>query len=129
MATRKEIKEHLEIALKEIGSIKPKFDKECDCWIYSHPNYPVECEGDTKEDVIRDFPKYMQEFIKHRLNDNLDPLTEKETKGRGGRREGAGRPKGTTKEKTLRGNLPEDIMLWFKDTPDSVNIFRKKMFR
>ena len=42
MATTKEIKEHLEIALKEIGKIKPKFDSDVQEWVFKHPNYPVE---------------------------------------------------------------------------------------
>jgi len=37
MATQKEIKEHLEIALKEVGKIKPWFDEEVNEWILATP--------------------------------------------------------------------------------------------
>lgn len=110
MATRKEIKENLEIALKEVGKIKPWFDEEVDAWIFSHPNYPVEYGGNSKDEVIKKYPKYLAEFIKHRLNGNLDPLTEKKTKGHGGCHEEAGLPKGSTKEEKSRKNLPKDIV-------------------
>ena len=33
MATKKEIESHLKIALKEVGEIKPWFDKEVDAWV------------------------------------------------------------------------------------------------
>lgn len=80
MASKKEIKEHLDIALKEIGIIKPKFDRAVNEWIFSHPNYPVEYGGETPEEVIKNYPKYLAEFIKHRLNNNLSFLTEKKIK-------------------------------------------------
>jgi hypothetical protein len=35
--------------------------------------------------VIKNYPRYLKEFIKERLDDNLAPLIEKKTKGRGGR--------------------------------------------
>ena len=38
MATKKEIEEHLKIALKEIGEIKPWFDKDMNAWIFEHPS-------------------------------------------------------------------------------------------
>lgn len=112
MATTKEIKEHLEIALKEVGKIEPWFDEEVNEWIFIHSNYPVEYGGSSKEEVVKNYPKYLREFIKQRLNDNLSPITEKKTKGHGGRRFGAGRPVGTTKEETKRVSLPVDIADW-----------------
>ena len=108
----KEIKEHLKIALQEIGEIKPWFDKKINEWVFSHPLYPVEYGGETQEEVIKNYPKYLQEFLKQRLNDNLDSLVEKKTSGRGGKREGAGRPKGTIKEPTKRISLPVDVATW-----------------
>lgn len=98
MATKREIQEHLEIALKEIGKIKPRFNKSVDAWVFSHPKYPVRYAGDSSEEVIENSPLYLEEFIKERLKDNLAPSVEKRTKGRGGKRQGTGRPKGTTKE-------------------------------
>jgi len=129
MATKKEIKEHLKIALKEVGQIKPWFDEEVSSWIFSHPKYPVEYGGDSPEEVIKNYPKYLETFIEERLNCNLSPITEMETKGRGGKREGAGRPKGSVKEPKERLYLPVDIAEWFKDDPSACYEVRKLMRR
>lgn len=112
MATKKEIKEHLKMALKEIGPIKPWFDKDYKTWVFSHVLYPVEYSGETKEEVIQNYPLYLQDFIDERLKDNLSPVTENKTKGRGGRRMGSGRPVGTIKEPKKRVSLPVDIADW-----------------
>lgn len=101
MATAKEIKDHLKIALKEVGKITPWFDKDVSAWVFSHPAYPVEYAGDSVKEVIANYPLYLQEFITERLKDNLAPSVEKRTKGKGGKREGAGRPKGSKKEKKI----------------------------
>lgn len=115
MVTKKEIKEHLDIALSEIGKVEPWFDKEFENWIFSHPDYPVEYAGDTKEEVIKNYPLYLLDFIQERLSNNLNSLTEKETKGKGGKREGSGRPFGTKKESKIRVYVPEDIANLLKD--------------
>ena len=78
MATKKEIKEHLKIALQEVGEIDPWFDTDFNTWIFSHPAYPVEYSGDSKKEVIKNYPLYLHDFIEERLNENLSPLTEKE---------------------------------------------------
>lgn len=129
MATKKEIKEHLEVALKEIGTIKPWFDEEVNEWIFKHSNYPVEYGGKTSQEVIKNYPKYLAEFISHRLDETLSPMTEKKTKGHGGRRSGAGRPKGSVKEATIRISLPEDLANWFKANPAAIEMARKTMHR
>ena len=87
MVTPKEIKEHIEIALKKVGTIKPWFDEDVQEWIFSHPSYPVEYGGNTPAEVVTNYPKYLREFIKQRLNNNLDPLTEKQNRGHGGKRD------------------------------------------
>lgn len=112
MATQKEIKAHLKIALEEVGKIEPWFDKEYKQWVYSHPNYPVEYSGGTKQEVIKNYPHYLYDLIEERLNENISPHTDKKIKGRGGKREGAGRPEGTRKEPTKRVSLPMDIADW-----------------
>jgi hypothetical protein len=127
MATTKEIKEHLEIALREVGEIKPWYDRKFKNWIFSHPAYPVEYAGHSKEEVFENYPKYLREFIKERLNDNLNPLTEKATKGRGGKREGAGRLMGSKKESKARIYLPNDIVSWFKHDPAAIDLTRQMM--
>jgi hypothetical protein len=127
MATTKEIKEQLEIALKEIGKIKPWFDPDVDEWVFSHSIYPVEYGGDSPEEVVENYPKYLREFINQRLKGNLNPLTEKKTKGHGGLREGAGRPKGSVKEEKERISLPKDLAYWFKNDPQAIPIARETM--
>lgn len=112
MATKKEIKEHLAIALKEVGHIEPWFDEDYKTWVFGHPSYPVEYSGDTKEEVIKNYPLYLQDFIEERLNDNLSHITERKTIGRGGKRKGSGRPEGTKKEPKKRVSLPLDIAEW-----------------
>ncbi len=123
MATKKEIKEHLKIALQEVGDIHPWFDNEFKTWIFSHPSYPVEYSGDSKEEVIKNYPLYLHDFIEERLNDNLSLLTEKKTTGRGGKRAGSGRPKGTIKEPTKRITLPLDVAEWISK-PDTIDHLR-----
>jgi hypothetical protein len=112
MATKKEINKHLIIALDEIGNIEPWFDKNYQTWVFSHSAYPVEYSGDTKEEVIINYPHYLYDFIEERLNNNLSPINEKKTRGRGGKRIGSGRPIGTKKEPTKRVSLPVDIADW-----------------
>ena len=127
MATKKEMNEHLKIALEEVGKIKPWFDKEVDCWVFSHENYPVEYGGDSAEEVIENYPKYLMEFIKHRLEGRLSPVNEKETKGRGGYREGAGRPKGSkSAQPTKQIRVPIDIADWIK-SPGTITHLRMVM--
>jgi hypothetical protein len=128
MATEKEIKEHLKIALKEIGKVTPWFDDEVNAWIFSHKSYPVEYAGDTAKEVIKNYPLYLKEFIKERLSNNLSLATEKKTKGRGGLREGAGRPKGSKKEPKKRVYLPKDIAEWISK-PNSIPTVRQLMAR
>ena len=120
MASAKEIKKHLEIALAEIGKIKPIFNKKFNARSFRHKKYPdVEYFGDTREEVIKKYPLYLREFIRHRLDRNIWESVEKKTKGRGGKREGAGRPKGTKKEPTKRISLPKDVAEWF-ESPNSI---------
>lgn len=126
MATAKEIKEHLNIALCEIGRIEPWFSKEFNYWLFSHPAYPVEYAGESEEEVIKNYPLYLRDFIEERLNNNLNVLTEKRTTGRGGKREGAGRPLGTSKEPTIRMYIPEDIASYLKN-PEAIFQIRKLM--
>lgn len=124
MATKKEINKHLKTALDEVGSIKPWFDKEVDCWVFSHENYPVEYGGDSIKEVIENYPKYLMEFIKHRLEGRLSPINEKETKGKGGYREGAGRPKGSkSASPTKQIRVPVDIADWLK-YPETITHLR-----
>ncbi|MCH9627384.1 MAG: hypothetical protein S4CHLAM2_10230 [Chlamydiales bacterium] len=115
MATAKEINKHLKLALDEVGEIKPWYDRKIKEWVFSHPLYPVEYGGSTKQEVVKNYPKYLREFIKHRLNKRLERQVESKTKGRGGARLGAGRPKGTLKgEKTAVIRLKVSVAEWVK---------------
>lgn len=114
MATKKEIEEQVNIALQEIGEVKPWFDKNYNAWLFEHPLYPIGCEGKTPGEVIKKYPLYLRDFICERLNENLAPFIESATKGHGGKRVKAGRPKGTIKEPTRQVRLPLDIAEWIK---------------
>jgi len=124
MATKKEINEHLKIAVSEIGKIKPWYDENYKTWIFEHPAYPVGCEGNSSEEVIKKYRVYLRDFIKERLNENLAHFMEKATRGHGGQRVGAGRPHGTIKEPTKQVRLPMDIATWIK-TPGMISNIRK----
>jgi len=126
MASKKEVEEHLKIALNEVGAIKPWFDKDVDAWVFGHPAYPVEYAGESREDVIKGYPLYLREFIKQRLNNKLASFVEKRTKGHGGLRMRSGRPKGTKKEHKTRVYVPDDIARWIKE-PSSISQVRQMM--
>lgn len=51
---------------------------------YFHTKITVEYGGNSIEEVIENYPLYLTEFIKHRLEGRLSPVNEKETLGRGG---------------------------------------------
>ena len=129
MASTQEIKKELNKALKEIGQITPWFDEDVNEWGFSHKLYPVECGGDSPEDVIEKYPLYLKEFIKERLKGNLNELVERKTKGKGGFRPGSGRPKGSVKEPKKRIYIPEDIANWFEHDPTACQDIRKLMRR
>lgn len=114
MASKSEIKKELKLALSEVGNISPWFDKDFNAWIFSSSLYPVECEGQSAVEVIEKYPKYLEVFIEHRIKGKLDALNEKKTKGKGGVRVGAGRPKGTTKMPTKQVRLPIEVVDWLK---------------
>lgn len=126
MASKKEIKKHLNIALGEVGEVIPWFDKEVNAWIFEHAIYPVGCSGDSAEEVIKKYPLYLEEFITERLKNNLNPRVEKRTKGKGGKREGAGRPTDLHKEAKVRVYLPADIAKWLRQ-PDIISNLRHLM--
>jgi hypothetical protein len=129
MASTKEIEKHLKMALEEVGTIKPTYSKKFNAWIFRHAAYPdVEYAGDSPEEVVKNYPLYLREFIKQRLNNNISELVEKKTKGRGGMREGAGRPKGTKKEPTERVSLPVDIAKWIR-RPGSIPQVRQLILK
>ncbi len=62
MATKKEVEEQVKIALKEIGKIQPWFDKRFNAWIFEHPSYPIGCEGNSPEEVIKKYLPVSRRF-------------------------------------------------------------------
>lgn len=123
-------KKHLQLALEEVGEIKPWYDKNVNCWVFEHHNYPVSCGEDTPEEVIAKYPLYLKEFILHRLDDRLDPLVEKATKGRGGARPGAGRPIKEQRKITKTLRFSENLYgaaLWLRQHPEALPEIRKIM--
>jgi hypothetical protein len=91
-------------------------------WTFYHDLYPVECGGSTLEEVVKNYPLYLREFLSQRLNRNLDPLVEKKTKGHGGRRPGAGRPRGTTTGPKERIYLPLPMAEWLKKSENQSRV-------
>ncbi len=118
------VDQHLAIAMKEIGPIKPWFDPEVQSWVFEHELYPESYGGETKKEVIERYPLYIRQFIENRLDGTLAPWVEQRTRGRGGKREGAGRPLGTTKEPTVVVRLPLDIVNWLKADPSHLEQVR-----
>ena len=94
----------------------------------THPYPDVEYAGDSQEEVIKNYPKYLKEFIKHRLDNNIDPRVEKATKGHAGKRERSGRPKGTKKGPTKRETLPKDVADWI-ESPSAIPQVRELIAR
>ena len=123
----KELKRELDLALSEVGQIQPWFDKRFKAWIFSHPLYPsVASEGDSAQEVIEKYPKYLEVFIEHRLQNRIHPLDEKKTKGKGGHRPSAGRPKGSVSEQTKQIRVPVEIAEWLKQ-PGIIRNLRELM--
>lgn len=105
----------VELAVSEIGQITPVWDTDCDSWVFEHPLYPESACGDTPEAVVSDYVMSLGNFVQSRLNGTLEPRVEARTKGRGGTRNGAGRPKGSTTalpSKMVR--LPIVVADWLK---------------
>ena len=117
MATKSQIKKELKLALSEVGTITPWFDKDFNTWIFSSSLYPVECEGQSSEEVIEKYPKYLEVFIEHRMRGKLDAVNETKTSGKGGARPGSGRPLGSTKEATKQVRVPVDIANFMQHCP------------
>ena len=115
----------LDIALAEIGEIQPWWDEDFNCWVYEHPYYPVESEGDTSEECTERYKGWLAQFIWERMKGNIHPIDELKTKGRGGYRPGSGRPKGSLKEPKKAIRLPVDIVDWFRADPEHLQQLRR----
>jgi len=58
-------------AIHEVGHVQPWYDPEVKEWVFEHPAFPVQCAGNTRAEVIRDYPLYLREYIIQLANDNL----------------------------------------------------------
>ena len=125
---KSQLKQELSKALKEIGAIEPEWDDDVQSFIFEHPAYPVRYAGDSEQEVIQNYPLYLQDFIEERLKGNLAPFVEKLTSGRGGKRAGAGRKKGSIKaEPSKMVRVPVDVAQWLKAKPENIESVRHLM--
>lgn len=103
----------LQTALQEIGEIAPWWSQDDGMFLFEHPAYPMVMHADPDKDAARaGYLRALKRFIRHRLNGALDPGTERVTSGRGGAREGSGRPR---KDPTKTVRLPLDMATWLQD--------------
>ena len=109
------IQQHVELALAEIGEITPVYNPEVEAWLFQHPAYDLEAEGETSDDCMATYKRWLHTFIKERLKNNLAPNVEAKSSGRGGKRDGAGRPIGTKKTDKMRIYVPQELAFWLKD--------------
>jgi hypothetical protein len=121
------VDEQVQIALMEVGAIEPWFDEEVQEWIFARKKYPESCSGATRQEVIENYPLYLRQFIEQRLKGNLAPWIEKKTAGRGGRRAGAGRPRGRKTLSTRTIRIAADIAAWLKSDPRHLQQVRDLM--
>lgn len=111
-----ELDQHYEIALKEVSPITPWWSEDDQMWAYEHPLYGLMCYMDnTPEATIEGYKRVLKDAINDRLNGKFSATLEKTWHGRGGKREGAGRPQGTKKAPTRVIRLPEDVAIWISD--------------
>jgi hypothetical protein len=124
---RKTIEKHLKTALAEIGPIKPWWDHEVSAFVFEHEAYPVRYAGDSEAEVIKNYPRYLREFIEERLKDNLAPHVELATSGQAGKRPGAGRPKPSGGSPTKMVRVPVEVAEWLQANPKHIEMVRKLM--
>jgi hypothetical protein len=107
------IQDELKIALAEIGPIEPWWSDEDDMFVFEHAAYPWVMHADAdKEEVKKGYIRALTGFIEERLSGTLAPKSDETTPGRGGFRQGSGRPKGTKKEPKKRVYLPIEVADW-----------------
>jgi hypothetical protein len=124
----KQLERHYQIARKEIGEIKPWWSDEDEMYVFEHEAYPVVCYANPEpEVVIKRYKQVLKDFIKDRLAGNVAESVERITPGRGGSRLGASRAKGSTKNKTKRITLPNDVATWLTEDPSRIEKVRALM--
>lgn len=123
-----DLEKEFQKALKEIGPIEPWWSEEDGLYVFEHPAYPVvDYAAKTPQEVIEKYKRVLRSFIEDRLAGNVAESVERITTGRGGYRPGAGRSKGSAKDKTRRISLPDDVATWLKENPAHIEKVRALM--
>jgi hypothetical protein len=108
-----ELKQHVDIALEEIGLIQPWWSDADQMFMFEHPAYPWVMHADPNPEATKaGYIRALTGWIQDRLANNVADFAETTTTGRGGLRQGAGRPKLKVPTRTIR--LPEPIVNWLK---------------
>lgn len=119
----KKLDQAVKTALAEIGNISPIWSEEDQMYYFQHPLYPDVIFADEKAMLIEPgYKRILRDFLKDRLAGELADATEANTKGHGGRRDGAGRKKRDMPTKSIR--LPIDIATWLSE-PSHVDQVRQ----
>jgi hypothetical protein len=123
-----DIHQEILVALAEIGPVEPWWSEEDQMFVFEHPSYPWVMHADPSlEETKYGYLRALRTFIQDRLNNTVADSTERTTRGRGGLRPGAGRPKGSTKEPTKMVRLPIDVADWIKADPAHLEKVRNMM--
>ena len=117
----------LKEALNRVGKIDPVFDVETSAWTFESPHFPhLEAHGESAEEVISLYQKLLEGHLKDLDSGNVSDFILRATPGWGGRRQNAGRPRGTANEPKIRKMVPKDIAQWLDD-PEHVAQIRQLM--
>lgn len=115
----------LDEALKAIGPIEPYWDAKEGYWRFSHPLFaPLDVFDDTPEEVVRKYKIHLEEALAEYRAGKVDEIVIRNTPAWGGRRKGAGRPKGARGEDKVRKWIPADIAR-FLERPDGIEAIRR----
>lgn len=87
------------LALSEVGAVTPWWSDEDQLFVFEHDAYPMVMHGDTTvEATIQGYHRALRHFVQARLAGQIADSVNAVTRGRGGVRAGAGRPKGSSKK-------------------------------
>jgi hypothetical protein len=116
----------IQVALAEIGPIEPWWSEDDEMFVFEHPAYPRVMHADPdKQEAVNGYVRALRTFIEYRMAGKVTDAVERSTRGRGGMRPGAGRPKGTVKNPTLLIRLPVDVATWLKADPANLDTVRR----
>jgi hypothetical protein len=122
------IEKELEIALREIGEIRPWWSKEDEMYVFEHPAYPFVMHADPdREEAKAGYMRALTGFIEDRIKGRVAPDVDRVTSGRAGARPGARRAKRSIKRKTQRINLPDDVATCLTEDPSRIEKVRALM--